>query len=374
MTLRLASAAVGLATLFSAAPSFAQGGVQLRWQAPLNCPQEAQVRQKLRDLLGTSASDASASRLRAEGSIEPVGERFRLTLNIHYDLVNGTRVVQAASCEDLGGVAAVTLAILFRAEHSSGAPLTAHDLGGASTSALADARTAGTENQTGDANSHAEGSETRAENAQKGAQNSAQNGAQKKTTTDELEPKDSPHASDASDSNATRWHFVLSAPELRTDIGALPNAGYGLGFGAGARHDAWRFLISGTFWLAQEYQPGPFVGYGAHFGRMSGELSGCHGFQVAGFELSPCLLFTVDDVAARGTGTGISSSNPRTAWLSVGAGLQGLWSLGRQAALVFGVNGRVATSRPRFVSEGVGEISQVGPAAVGVVLGCEWLL
>ena len=375
MTLRLASAAVGLATLFSAAPSFAQGGVQLRWQAPLNCPQESQVRQKLRDLLGPSAGDASASRLRAEGLIEPLGERFRLTLNIHYDLVNGTRVVQAASCEDLGGVAAVTLAILFRAEHSSGAPLTARDLGGASTAALADARTAGTENQTGDANNRAEGSETRSENAQNGSQNGAQNSTQKTSTTDgKLEPKDSPRASDAGDSNATRWHFVMSVPELRTDIGVLPDASYGLGFGAGARHDAWRFLISGTFWLAQEYQPGPFVGYGAQFGRTSGELSGCRGFQVAGFELSPCVLVTVDSVSARGTGAGISSTNPRTALLSAGAGLQGLWSLGRHAALVFGVNGRVATSRPRFVSEGVGEISQVGPAAVGLVLGCEWLL
>ena len=83
-------------------------------------------------------------------------------------------------------------------------------------------------------------------------------------------------------------------------------------------------------------------------------------------------LFTVDDVSGRATGPGISSTNPRTAWLSAGAGLQGLWSLGRHAAVVFGVNGRVATSRPRFVSDGVGEISQVGPAALGVVLGCEW--
>jgi hypothetical protein len=47
-------------------------------------------------------------------------------------------------------------------------------------------------------------------------------------------------------------------------------------------------------------------------------------------------------------------------------------------ALVFGINARIATSKPRFVSEslgeGGGEIAQVGSAALGAVLGCEWLL
>ncbi len=124
--------------------------------------------------------------------------------------------------------------------------------------------------------------------------------------------------------------------------------------------------------------PGPFVGYGAHFNRLSAELSGCRGWQFSRFELSPCVLVSLDDVSARGTGAGVVSTNPRTAWLSLGAGLQGLWSFSRKAGLVFGVNGRVATSKPRFVSasigESEGEIAQVGPAAFGALLGCEWLL
>ncbi|HYQ46793.1 MAG TPA: hypothetical protein VER11_32710 [Polyangiaceae bacterium] len=366
---RALSAAVGLALLLSAESSFAEGSVpiQLRWQAPSNCPQEAQVRQKLRDLLGSSASDVAASRLRAEGQIEQVGERFRLTLNIHYDLVNGTRVVQASTCEDLGGVAAVTLALLFRAEHSSNAPLTARDLGGPSASVVGDSRAAGSENQT-------PGSETRAANEGDRAAEEERRALETPNGSEKLTPDEQVRASESRHSEPSHWRFVLSAPELRTDIGVLPDASYGIGLGAGARHDAWRFLIAGTLWLAQDYEPGSFVGYSAHFRRMSGELSACHGFQIAGFELAPCLLFTVDDVAARGSGVGISSSNPHTAWLSIGAGLQGLWSLGSRAALVFGVNGRAATSRPRFVSDGVGEISQVGPAALGIVLGCEWLL
>jgi hypothetical protein len=266
----------------------------------------------------------------------------------------------------LGGVAAVTLAVLFRAEHSSSAPLTAHDLGGASTAALADARTAGTENEGRDTANRAAGSEN-------GAAEAFKPPAQPSSATAQPEqPNETASPSEPHEGGATHWQFVLRAPELRTDIGVMPKAGYGLGLGAGARHGAWRLMISGTAWLAQDYEASPFVGYGAHFGRLSGQLSACRGFQFDRFELAPCASLTVDDASARATGVGISSTNPRTAWLSLGAGLEGLWSLGRHAALVFGVSGRVATSRPRFVSEAVGEVYQVGPAALGIVLGGEW--
>ncbi|MEI9948841.1 MAG: hypothetical protein WDO74_07610 [Pseudomonadota bacterium] len=344
----------GLALLLTARTSVAQSGVpvQLGWQAPANCPQAAQVRQKLRDLLGASAGDAAPSRLRAEGKIQPIGERFRLTLNIHYDLVNGTRVVQASSCEDLGGVAAVTLALLFRAEHSSSAPLTARDLGGGSTVAGADNRSAaGEENRATDAQNRAAGEQERSPTTP--------------TDADKLAPSEQPQASESGGSAPSSFRFTFRAPELRADVGVLPELSYGIGLAAGLRHDAWRFLASGTVWLAQNYEPGQFAGYGAQFSRVSGELSVCRGWQFARFELAPCLLLSLDDVSARGTGVGISSTNPRTAWMSIGAGFQGLWSLNRHAALVLGVNARIATSKPRFVSDSVGEISQVAPCRVG---------
>lgn len=360
-----AAAALGLLLLSSKSFAQASAPVQLRWQAPANCPQEAQVRQKLRDMLGASAADAAASRLRAEGQIEPVGERFRLTLNIHYDLVNGTRVVHASSCEDLGGVAAVTLALLFRAEHSSSTPLTARDLGGGSAAVAVNDRTAGAED-------HSDGATNEAAGA--GAGDAERRPPATPATAHALESSEQARTSDTSGSGPRRLHLLLRAPELRAELGVLPAPSYGIGFGAGLRYDAWRFLLSGTLWLAQDYEPGPFVGYGAHFGRVGGELDVCRGFRSAYFELSPCVLLALDDVSARGTGVGLSSTNPQTAFLSVGAGLQGLWELTHNLGLIFGVNGRIATSRPRFVSEGVGEISQVGPAAVGLVLGCEWLI
>jgi hypothetical protein len=370
----LGSAAVSLATLLTAVTGAAQSSapVQLTWQAPANCPQEAQVKQKLRELLGGSAGDVTPSRLRAEGTIEPIAERFRLTLNIHYDLVNGSRVVTANSCEDLGGVAAITLALLFRTEHSSTAPLTERDLGGAAAALDAENRSADAENRS----SEADGSDTadkRSTDAERSAAVAPRSGAAS-TVHEEHASSHEGRAPELGGSNSASWRFAFRLPELRADLGVLPAPSYGIGLSAGVRHEAWRLLVSGTFWSAQDYDSGPFVGYGARFGRISGELSVCRGFRVGGFELAPCSLLSLDEVSARATGVGLVPTNPKTVWLSLGVGFQALWSLNRSVAVVLGVDARVATSKPRFVSESVGEIAQVGPVALGVVLGCEWVL
>jgi hypothetical protein len=197
-----------LLLLFSGT-GFAQASapVQLAWRAPANCPQEPKMSQKIRALLGPQRAHAPQSRLRAEGSVEPTQERFRLTLNIHYDAVNGTRVVEADSCEDLAGAAAVTLALLMQVEKRSGAPLTAGDLGGPSAARRADLdlTVPVSKSPSSDHESHA---------AREGA--------------------------DAELASA-RWHFALRAPMVRApmvraDIGALPGPSYGLGVAAGARY------------------------------------------------------------------------------------------------------------------------------------------
>jgi len=347
-----ASVAVGFALLLCAATSGAQGNgpVQLTWQAPANCPQEAQVRQKLRDLVGVKPGVAQ-SRLRAEGQIEALGERFRLTLNIHYDLVNGTRVVLANACEDLGGVAAITLALLFRAEQDSGSPLTARDLGG---SASERATPSGAESDP----------------------EASRRAPEKTPAPIETHPAESSTSDERADSGASgpaRTRFLLRAPILRSDVGVLPALSYGVGFAAGVRRDSWRFIASGTYWFPQTRDAVILPDYGGRFTRLSAELSACRGSQFASFELSPCLLLALDDVSARGTGLAVESTARRASWFSAGAALDGLWHLDRHAALLLGINARVATSRPRFVSEGIGEIAQIGPAAFGVALGCEWI-
>ena len=349
MKSRAGSAVAGFSLLLGTGASLAQGAlpVQLRWQAPAACPQEAQVKQKLSDLLRPGAADAAFSRLRAEGKIEAIGDRFRLTLTVHYDLVNGTRTVEAGSCGDLAGVAAVTLALLLRAEHSSNTPLTARDLGGASGATFADSSAAGGQERTP--------SPTPAPSAPQ--------------TSDEQVRAAAP-----AHSKPSRFRLAIRVPELRADVGVLPEPSYGIGLALGVRRADWRFMVSGLWWLEHDYESGVFVGYGAHFARLSGELSACRGWHLSALELAPCLLLSFDGVSARATGVGVSSTNPWTPWLSVGAGFQGHWHFNRMLSLVLGLNGRIATSKPHFVSEGVGEIARVGPAALALLLGAEWVL
>ena len=311
----------GLALLLFSRSSAAQGGapVQLAWQAPANCPQAAQVRQKVRDLLGKSAGEATPSRLRAEGRIEATGDRFRLTLNIHYDLVNATRVVEAVSCEDLGGVAAITLALLFRAEHSSSAPLTERDLGGASTAVGAQARSGDAESA-----SFERGRREPAAREQSSLERAESHVAAASTVAEKREPN--PQGQRVpSRAQPIRRAFAspFACPSCAPTWACCPIPISALVSRRGFATEL------GGFWPPERSgsrritRPGRSLGYGAHFGRVSGELSGCRGFRLSEFELAPCLLLSLDDVSARGTGVGISSTSPRTAWVSRGRWFSG---------------------------------------------------
>ncbi len=300
------------------------------------------MRDRIDLLAGRASGGVWESQLHAEGRIESLRGLYRLTLAIHDGPVGGTRVIESASCNDLGGAAAVALALLVRVERSSGAPLTEADLGGFSLD-RAQPRPSSTP--------PAPPVDSRGESAEK----------QPKT----LDPGHGP-------APPRRWHATL-APILSLDVGALPQTGYGGGLAGGLRYDAVRIVIAGTLWASQNLAM-PASGSGADFERRSVDLSACRGWPVGRFEVAPCLTVSVDDVTARGTGAQVVSATRDTAWLSAGAELAGFWHLNRWAALVLGVGGRFATSRPRFTIDGFGDVYQVSPAALTVFLGCEWIL
>jgi hypothetical protein len=93
-------------------PAMAEPQLELSWSAPPNCPQETAVRQKLRAIWGES--QPKTQRLRADGVIVRVGHRFRLTLTLLDASADRSRSIDADSCADLAGAAAVTLGLLLR--------------------------------------------------------------------------------------------------------------------------------------------------------------------------------------------------------------------------------------------------------------------
>ena len=56
--------------------------VELSWRLPENCPKQTEVQEQIRTLVGTLGETQPAIPLRVRGVIEPINERYRLTLLI----------------------------------------------------------------------------------------------------------------------------------------------------------------------------------------------------------------------------------------------------------------------------------------------------
>jgi hypothetical protein len=334
----------GLALALLPVSGFAQPEevpLQFHWDAPPSCPGEAAVLERIRILSGFRPRELAESRLRAEAHVDILRDRFRLTLALHYGPADGTRVIESSSCDDLGGAAAVALSLLVRVERSSGAPLTEGDLHGSP----------------GDAPSSPAGPPPPVGPPGERMEEHAR----------------SPGPARAAP--AAHWQAFVQGPTLSADVGVLPQLSYGIGLAAGLRYGSLRVAVAGTLWRSQAITtpdlPGP---PGGEFERGTLALSGCRGWWLDRFELAPCLRLTLDDVTARGTGGQVVPRTTETYWLSVGGELAWFWHLSRSVALVLSADGRFATSRPRFVIDGLGEVYEVAPGAGGAVLGCEWIL
>ena len=103
--------------------------VELTWEAPQNCSQLSEVQQQLRVLVGTSSNELT-SPLRAHGTIEPLGKRYRLTLVIERSTTRGMRVIESDDCHSLGKAAAVVLGLLVQKERALGRELSESEISG----------------------------------------------------------------------------------------------------------------------------------------------------------------------------------------------------------------------------------------------------
>ncbi|HET7539852.1 MAG TPA: hypothetical protein VFK05_08265, partial [Polyangiaceae bacterium] len=98
--------------------------LSLRWHAPAGCPQQAEIQERIRKLIGTTRVTTSA--LQAEGTItQSDSAHFHLKLVTRAGSLVGERNLDASSCENLSGAASVSIALLL----SSAEPLSADDLG-----------------------------------------------------------------------------------------------------------------------------------------------------------------------------------------------------------------------------------------------------
>ena len=346
--------------------------VDLRWDAPAQCPAPRAVMDRVRALAGSTSGTHGPIRAdaRVESTRDGHGERggLRLTLTVHYGRTSATRVITSSSCDDLAGATAVAISLLMgdsAAEAGATASAPAPSQGeamatpgeGSAGAAPAGAGTHPPSPHSGQAGGHATGAA--------GATHGEPGDAAVAGHSEATRPAPA----------ARRWHIDVRAPALLVDVGSLPRAGFGFGAAAAFHYDAFRVALGGAVWLSQTVTnddgPSPT---GADLDRWSLDLAGCRAWSTGLIEVAPCVSLSLDDVSARGTGPQVNPVAAQTSWVSLGPEVLGSLRLTDYAALVLGVSARWATSQPRFTVAGLGELYQVSPITAEALLGCDWIL
>ena len=358
--------------------------LSLRWRSPAGCPQQEEVKDRIRKLIGSTRVTATA--LQAEGTITQTDSaHFHLKLVTRSGSLVGERNLDATSCENLTGAAAVSLALLLRAAE----PLSADDLGEKQAPGTAvGAATAGGAATTGNAAAPGDTQSTGAPSAtgNKPSTSAAQQSKPASAAAASRKPAEAsrpPAESDAPDEEplerplrpTPRTHrFLAQAPIAVMSVGPLPAPSFGLALAAGASLENWRLLLGGTAWLRQHVTSDEFPGYGTDIDRLTGTFKACHAQGGLRFEVAPCLVLSVEHIWARGTGPDVTAHSQQATWLAIGAGAQGRLSLKSWLNLLMGVDVQIETARPVVSIDGLGELGRLGPAALTASVGAEWIL
>jgi hypothetical protein len=342
----------------------ARAELNLRWDAPPGCPRRGEVLDRIRALAGSSLDNTEG--LSAEGRIARTNGRFSLTLLVRDGRHLRKRVITSDSCADLGGAAAITLALLLGV-----------DVGAAASSAQNDARgeTAPHDGDPdeGERNARAGGETRLGQQSERGGKD-RDNRSEEPAERDRVSP-DGPATPGRS--STRRWNLLIRAPILAADLGPLPDPSVGVGLGAGIGYESWRFLVAGHVYRGQAVSamdPGAAFAAGADLERITANLAICRGWRSVQFEIAPCVGLAVERLTARGFGQGVAPELQSALWAAPSAGAALHWYPLKSLTLFVGATGGLELSRPRIVIEGLGEVRQLGPVSARVTAGIEWIL
>jgi hypothetical protein len=308
--------------------------VALTWSAPDGCGSAREVELRMRKLLGSSRPHEAM--LRAEATLtRNDGGIWHLTLVIHAGKSVGERQFDGASCADLAGAAAVTLALLV----SSDQPLSNSELGG---------------------NGEREGT-----------------GPPPPSTGPPPSPpvvETSPQRSPPRVTPRARWHALIGFPLASLGLGPLARPSLGAAFAGGLELGKWSWVMQERAWLTQTLAAGTEPDVRAEVRRVDATLWTCRDLLPAPLEVAPCLALSLQHVAARGAGTYVTPRTATSTWFAGGLGLRARYVLTPWFKIMGAGDVQLETSRPRIALDGLGKIGQLGPAAVTIVIGPEWTL
>jgi hypothetical protein len=351
-----AAALAALCTALSCVPARAQTAelVELTWDAPSGCPAASDVQARIRKLAASARPSGTA--LRADATItRDAGGGLLLELVIRAGDLVGERTIEGGSCDALAGAAAVNLALLL----ASREPLSAADVGAPPGASAAEPA------------KPAEPQPTQEQSPQPEAAQPEQ--PDDDDNTDDDDGKDD--GDEDEDAPSTRsWRGLLDAPLGTLELGPTPEPSLGGALAIGLWIDRWRVLAEASLWQGQELTATTHLPASAEIDRFAATLRTCWTFRFGRFELAPCVHVSLQHVSARGKGPQIAARTDASTWVAPGVGVQGRYDLASWLALLASVDGRIEGSRPRIAIDGLGRVGQLGPAAVKIALGLEWIL
>lgn len=332
----------GLLVLGWTLPAAAQptAHLSLTWSAPPGCPTQEDVETRVDALLGGQSSASSVADVRASGQVERAGTGFRLLLGMSAGEAPSSRVIEAGSCDELAGAAAIAIALLAR-------------------SALAGAE------------SSRDPSSTPASSAASGAESRPSAQPPQAPQTDS--PAARPHQPFRYPARSGQVHFVIDAPVGAVVWGSLPSLGMGIGGAVGLRWRSLRAVIGGELWKHQSIQ---VSGFGARFALQSGRAEACFIDALGDVELGACAGATLERLVGEGVGSPTFAAKSREAsWLAGMGSLFGSVPMPGFARLRFfgQIGALVSAARPRFVIDQLGPVHEPALAAPKLDLGCEWI-
>jgi hypothetical protein len=309
----------------------------LTWSAPTGCPSAENVQARVNGLLGGDASAARVADVRAAGQVERVEGGFRLLLSMGVAGAPSSRVIEARTCDELAGAAAIAIALLARST-LSGASATTDE------------------------------GEPAASSAELGGENTPISSPEPPAPTPPAKAQPA-----APVDSAGGLHAVLDVPVGLAGWGSLPSTALGLGAGLGLRWKALRVVAQGELWAPQNSK---VSGFATHFAMQSARVEACLLQSLGGVELAPCLGSAVQRLKGDGLESPVFSPSSRTTlWFSGLAGVfVSLPTPGFATLRFFGeASVLVSPLRPRFVIDQLGPAHEPALAAPRVSLGCEWI-
>jgi hypothetical protein len=352
-----------------------QAAWSLAWEAPADCPSEANVRDAVAQLLGTSAPPPASVSARAVVQ-RTSSDHWIVQLTTVREGARGERVVEATSCPSLANATALIVALTIDPERV--AAHTAAPAPSASTSATASiASTAAAAPSVAAVAPVPSASASGSPPPPTPSSRPAPTPAPAPSVAVLAPPRDRPSATPADEGPVVPRRFALLLEGVG-DLGSLPRLSDGLAGGLAVTFDALRLEAFGAYLFPQSSHPASVPSIGSNIDLVVGGLRGCFLPPRRVLELGVCGGLEIGQLQGSGFGSlrspyqTFTPSSQGGLWVAPVVGGRLAWRIAPYFSLVIDLGVAIPLERDVFSISGVpGTLHQASPVVARGAAGPE---